>query len=216
MQNALVQLACAHIHMPSRMLLREPNYHLIPSVPLTMVSIFTSPAIELMEWLLLVAESPNVIAEGPKNRYERLENRISQSNNILWLLNLSRYPDELETLLRQREQQSEGSSQSPPLSDSALQTSAVVSRNSNGDTNLFLPQSYPHGYTGPSPSIANTTGQFDQSPELFAHMNVVPNNESNTPSSHSGGYDIVWSTWPPNLPPPSLLRHLWVSHWNAP
>lgn len=46
---------------------------------------YTNITIDLTKWLLLVAESPSIIAEGPKNRYERLENRISQSDNTLWL-----------------------------------------------------------------------------------------------------------------------------------
>ena len=63
--------------------------------------------------LLLVAEVSTTISEGPKNRYERLENRISSSLVIHLLApNIILQPDELEMLLRQKENHS-GRSHSP-------------------------------------------------------------------------------------------------------
>jgi len=56
---------------------------------------------------LLVAEVSTTISEGPKNKYERLENRISSSFVIYFLAPIIILkPDELEMLLRQKESDS--------------------------------------------------------------------------------------------------------------
>lgn len=61
---------------------------------------------------LLVAEVSTTISEGPKNRYERLENRISSSCYLFPCSHLILKPDELEMLLKQKENDS-GRSHSP-------------------------------------------------------------------------------------------------------
>jgi len=139
-----------------------------------------------------VPESTPAVAEGPKSRYERLENRIN----------------ELEALLYQKEQGSDQSVNSPPFFQSSLNSLD----NPNVDPNLSLPQ-------GKSPQIHSTnfsilpTGtrlSSDGGVDLFADQSFCYTEvrEDTTAPPPSPGLDVVWPNWPVNVPRPDMLRHL--------
>lgn len=121
--------------------------------------------------------------DGPKNRYERLENRIN----------------ELEALLGQKEK---GSSASPePGTTSSGQSMADVYPS-------FNESSFPSRYRLTNSSDGSQVQQ--QYPSQATYFDSIVNTNS-TPTSFplpSANLDLVWPNWPQDLPPPDLLRHL--------
>lgn len=118
---------------------------------------------------------PATIAEAPKNKYERLENRIA----------------ELESLLRQKDQALLHSAQNK-LSPSGI----LQPRPFNEAQNFpeFIPEMGRH-FEDVTPDLAS--GLISVSPSIAG--------PSNSPSY---GLDLTWPGWPPQLPPPDLLKHL--------
>ncbi|KAH8982587.1 hypothetical protein EDB92DRAFT_1893745 [Lactarius akahatsu] len=136
--------------------------------------------------------------EAPKNRYEKLENRIN----------------ELEAMLR--DQGSSSASKSPQSSlspPSAHSPNVPIHPGLTGATiptppvfhspSLGLPQSY-QSSPGDYPGISSSSTSFIASAEN-------PSNEvqTDTPFLSPGlGYDVYWPGWPKDLPSPALVRHL--------
>ncbi|KAH7931095.1 hypothetical protein BV22DRAFT_1101451 [Leucogyrophana mollusca] len=120
------------------------------------------------------------VPDGPKNRVERLENRIL----------------ELEALLRQKDQTpcsrnaSEGPSSSQPSS------AAVPLLTSEPSINGPI-------YDEPSLALTTQANQVDIN-QIYPDSYFL-SEDSDFSSSHS---DIFWNHWPPHLPNPDLLRHL--------
>lgn len=75
MPSALVQPVFARMHMQYHILQRAPQYRLSLTVLLMMASTLTIPWVML---IVMTAETTPAVAEGPKNRYEKLENKISR------------------------------------------------------------------------------------------------------------------------------------------
>ncbi|KAF9015250.1 hypothetical protein BDQ17DRAFT_1340740 [Cyathus striatus] len=155
-----------------------------------------------------VAEANSAINDGPKNRYERLENRIN----------------ELETLLRQKESaeavsaaQTHTSSISRSLDQPSFhsQLSSVsnplVTDFSSFPSTSISPSStgMSHQYTGGSPENSVRPRHDSRSPsqDIFSAM-PGGSSLSRDPSNSSLGLDVIWPNWPSSLPKPDLLRHL--------
>ncbi|KAF9460797.1 hypothetical protein BDZ94DRAFT_1265146 [Collybia nuda] len=149
-----------------------------------------------------VAESSATVTDGPKSRYEKLENRIN----------------ELETLLLQKES-------AEPRGTTARHTDAMtdgIYATQPGHTlKIANPlQEYTHFSSGGSESptepvtyqsgvgLAGSQRNHTHSPpqELYVSTPTMASSRSSTGSSL--GLDVIWPNWPPNLPGPELLRHL--------
>lgn len=161
--------------------------------------------------------------EAPKNRYEKLENRISPSINpcrpscrISFVS-----PDELEAMLR--DQNSSAASKSPQPSLSPLSThspnipahpgltgATIPSPSVFHSPSLGLPQSYqssPGDYHGIPSSSTNFVSSAENPPEIVP--TPVNDVQSTPPYIPPGlGYDVYWPGWPKDLPSPALVRHL--------
>lgn len=181
-----------------------------------------------------MAENSSTAPEVPKNRYERLENRISTFQTITYcetVLKVYR-SDELETLLQQKERES--SSSAPPQLNSLShshspesQHAPLASRyqNPNGDPNF----SFNHGRSpsdamvGITQSLSSTSsggmgylnGQYQPARtnsyenQTFSHIAEVRSPTDDPALSPSApGLEMVWPNWPPDVPQVELLRHL--------
>lgn len=145
------------------------------------------------------------VQEAPKNRYEKLENRIN----------------ELEAMLRDQSSstasKSPQSSISPPSTHSPNipahpgLTSATISTPSVFHSpSLGLPQSY-ESPSGDYSGVPSSSKGFTSSAENPPDMVPTPVNDVRTAApflSPGLGYDIYWPGWPKDLPSPALVRHL--------
>ncbi|KAH9162760.1 hypothetical protein EDB89DRAFT_1860500 [Lactarius sanguifluus] len=136
--------------------------------------------------------------EAPKNRYEKLENRIN----------------ELEAMLRDQGSSSASKSPQSSLSPPSAHTPNVpIHLGLTGVTiptpsvfhspSLGLPQSF-QSSPGDYPGISSSSTSFIASAEN-------PSNDvrTDTPFLSPGlGYDVYWPGWPKDLPSPALVRHL--------
>ncbi|KAK0456553.1 hypothetical protein EV421DRAFT_1895773 [Armillaria borealis] len=125
-----------------------------------------------------IHESTAAPSETPKNKYERLENRIS----------------ELEALLRQKENSAaehdiQHQGVFSPQAREAQSSSPSQHSISNGNSH--------HLYPGSRNTSRSPLGKQEQG------ISETPSGAS----SHAG-WDVLWPNWPPNLPEPELLRHL--------
>ncbi|TFK52054.1 hypothetical protein OE88DRAFT_1807933 [Heliocybe sulcata] len=157
-----------------------------------------------------IPETPASTPDGPKSRYERLENRIN----------------ELESLLRQKDQQeaAQGTSYFPAQhanpnrhyrqSASSSDTSdwgGVMAGSTMGtfsDYN-FAAQAYPTPQAdGPGSAYPNhMPPPFEARIDSVSPTGFGVSNKS-SPASGSDGLGLVWSSWSSKLPKPELVRHL--------
>ncbi|KAJ3570257.1 hypothetical protein NP233_g4533 [Leucocoprinus birnbaumii] len=137
-----------------------------------------------------IAETTITPTDGPKSKYERLENRIS----------------ELEALLRQKENRELSiPSTTPPIINQPSPSTAPM--NSTSQSQQPQPSPYSSGELTPTLSLPIPSPQapFPSSfPSSEAHVSA----SSISAASNSIPLDIIWPNWPPNLPGPELLRHL--------
>ncbi|KII93554.1 hypothetical protein PLICRDRAFT_35780 [Plicaturopsis crispa FD-325 SS-3] len=144
-------------------------------------------------------------AEPPRNRYEKLENRIN----------------ELEFLLRQKDAESNRSNsvqvsaeQSPDDSSSDKHPMPTAMSQPVPNFSDLLPgdRLRPEGSTSTQYQENNgTNGHPSLSPPQEAFITAIsPSPPPRTKSTASEHYsqEILWNNWPPNLPAPDLLRHL--------
>lgn len=161
--------------------------------------------------------------EAPKNRYEKLENRISASTipcHPLCLLPIVSL-DELEAMLKDQGSsdptKSIQSSVSPPSSHSpnipghpGLTGATIPTPSVFHSASLGLPQNYqpsPGEYPGITPSSTSFISSAENTPDIVP----TPVNDVQTAGpflSPGLGYDVYWPGWPKDLPSPSLVRHL--------
>ncbi|EPQ56676.1 hypothetical protein GLOTRDRAFT_40182, partial [Gloeophyllum trabeum ATCC 11539] len=137
-----------------------------------------------------IPEASSSSSDGPKSRYERLENRIN----------------ELEALLRQKDQaEALGNGGPPPASFFPAPGPGHHYRHMGFADYSFAAQAYPTpdavGYQThiPSPFEARIDSV---SPTGFGASST------NSPATGSGSDGLVWSSWSPKLPKPELVRHL--------
>ena len=161
--------------------------------------------------------------EAPKNRYEKLENRISQSTGQYRPLShhSSVSPDELEAMLRDQNTSPAGkspqSSLSPPSAHSpnipahpGLTGATIPSPPVFHSPSLGLPQGY-QSSPGDYPGIPSSSTSFISSAENPPDIVPTPVNDVQTAPpfiSPDLGYDVYWPGWPKDLPSPALVRHL--------
>ncbi|KAG6889195.1 hypothetical protein C0995_002910 [Termitomyces sp. Mi166 len=158
-----------------------------------------------------VAESSTSVSEGPRNRHEKLENRIH----------------ELEILLSQRDatirELSSRSSNIPVVSHTSFssQTTGSAAFKTTNLTSEFNGIQLSAQISSPrSPLISHyqngTTitrvpvreeAQFPQQTD-FSSTHVFGSPELTPPTEPSLSLDVMWPNWPPNLPGPELLHHL--------
>ena len=161
--------------------------------------------------------------EAPKNRYEKLENRISSSTipcHPLCLLSFVS-SDELEAMLRDQNSSSASkspqSSLSPPSTHSpnvpvhpGLAGATIPTPSVFHSPSLGLPQSYqssPGDYPGIPPSSTSFISSAENPPDIVP--SPVNDVQTATPFLSPGlGYDVYWPGWPKDLPSPALVRHL--------
>ncbi|KAI9445302.1 hypothetical protein H4582DRAFT_1806331 [Lactarius indigo] len=150
-------------------------------------------------------EGSNGAQEAPKNRYEKLENRIN----------------ELEAMLRDQgspsASKSPQSSLSPPSTHSpnvpvhpGLTGATIPPPSVFHSPGLGLPQSY-QSSPGDYPGITSSSTSFISSVENPSDIVPTPVNDVQTapPFLSPGlGYDVYWPGWPKDLPSPALVRHL--------
>ncbi|PFH54567.1 hypothetical protein AMATHDRAFT_78225 [Amanita thiersii Skay4041] len=148
-------------------------------------------------------------AEGPKNKYERLENRIN----------------ELEALLRQKQE----AEVSPLVSN----RSATISAENLGlDDSVRSNQSEQSSALTPDfTTLSSSESKTDTYSPAFTHLSIIQSQgatpapsqsvlsssyppmtpdsiTSVLPNNPSYGLDVVWSNWPARLPERPLLLHL--------
>ena len=161
--------------------------------------------------------------EAPKNRYEKLENRISQSTSPCHQLSHHSFfsSDELEAMLRDQNS-SPGASKSPQSSLSPPSahspnipahpglTGATIPSPVFHSPSLGLPQGY-QSSPGDYPGIPSASTSFVSSVENPPDIVPTPVNDVQTAPpfiSPDLGYDVYWPGWPKDLPSPALVRHL--------
>ena len=169
--------------------------------------------------------------EPPKNRYEKLENRISTSPSwrrflpIHDISSVSSFPGELEAMLKDQNPLAADTSsqssispsaqtQSPSLPTYAGLTNSSIPTLTFHTPDLGLPQNYEPSsvtFTGVTSSPKSFFSLVDTHPEsVKTPAAVVSELQGDTSSflSHGLGYDVIWPAWPRDLPSPSLVRHL--------
>ncbi|KAI9513029.1 hypothetical protein F5148DRAFT_462319 [Russula earlei] len=147
--------------------------------------------------------------EVPKNRYEKLENRINELEAML--------KDQNSPTASKSSQPSPSAlSQSPSLPVPPGLTSATVSSPPSAfhSPDLGLPQGFhlpPVAFTGLTspknfiapvdtlPDVVNLSSANDATSEVQGDVLFLP---------HGFGYDVFWPGWPRDLPSPGLVRHL--------
>lgn len=156
-----------------------------------------------------IAENTATVSDGPKNRFEKLESRIT----------------ELEALLAQKDAvvaaaTREISSRSHFLDQSFSVQSAITPTALNTSSSSHDYHGFPSAHT--SSAVSPVTSLYQNGlPINRAPYQDQPNfslqpmfngdgyNGSTIPSvDPSFGMDLMWPSWPPNLPHPNLLRHL--------
>jgi hypothetical protein len=146
--------------------------------------------------------------EAPKNRYEKLENRINELEAMLKDQNPSAPTKSAQSSL------SPPSTHSPniPAHPGLIPTPSVFHGPSLG-----LPQSYqssPGDYPGISPSSTSFISSAENPPDIVSPVNDV---QTAGPFLSPGlGYDVYWPGWPKDLPSPSLVRHLVEAFFSLP
>jgi len=172
----------------------------------------------------VVAETP-AVPEGSKNRYERLENRISQLGLHQTLSTFQKLIDfildELETLLQQKENGSISERESEFYSD-GKGSDRSVGQHRVLDISLtvcliYLPCLFmlvgsnyiisPQYTSAHDIDTVPANSHISHSPPQPLHAKVSSISEP-TPSSPS--LEMMWTTRPSSLPGPELLRHLYV------
>ncbi|KAI0051666.1 hypothetical protein FA95DRAFT_1511617 [Auriscalpium vulgare] len=144
-------------------------------------------------------EIPGIIGalDPPKNRYEKLENRIN----------------ELEALLKDQSVSADMDSPNLDFSDLA----STLPLNSASATGLSSPisQFQPSLATYQMPINFTTvdSSPSDPSPSALAsNISSSPtiqiDSGASMPSTDQFSYDVFWPSWPPDLPLPNMLRHL--------
>jgi hypothetical protein len=184
----------------------------------TSLALFFRPKRFKPSWTVASSAGP----EAPKNRYEKLENRIS--SYILFyspIPSLTLYSlDELEAMLRDQNSpsanKSSKSSLSPPAThpatlptSSGFQPVSVSAPSGFHSLNAGLPQCYqspPFNFTGMITSSENFISLAENHPEVVNIPSI--NSEPHDPNSFLTSNDLFWPGWPSDLPPPSLVRHL--------
>ena len=170
--------------------------------------------------------------DPPKNRYEKLENRIGEFNVIdaryryIHSLHVP-YADELEALLRERGSIKPLRSKLPPSHatdtssssfDGLASSPAVV----NGSAPSGLSSHTHSSMLGTNPfqeDITNFSARVDISRyinnlgssgnNVFEQQNVSASRVAGSDSQTSDlSYQLSWPGWPVDLPAPTLLRHL--------
>ncbi len=159
--------------------------------------------------------------EAPKNRYEKLENRISSSMFTCHPFCPSLVSsDELEAMLRDQNSPSDNKSSPPSLSPPSkhspnlsthpgLTGAPIRTPSVFHDPNLDLSHGYQssQGYPGMSPSPKNFVSSTENPPDVVP--TPVNDVQTATPFLSPGlGYDVYWPGWPKDLPSPALVRHL--------
>ncbi|KZT30482.1 hypothetical protein NEOLEDRAFT_1053482 [Neolentinus lepideus HHB14362 ss-1] len=149
------------------------------------------------------AEVSTPAAEGPRSRYERLENRIN----------------ELEALLRQKEQRGIGHPRnSPHATEPPMGPLAMQSLPFNGDPMLKLPGLSPllpemtFGTQPDGRTRNDGVGSYSHGGASFGaridSISPASNGNSAEIATSSTNASMVWAAWPPNLPSADLVRHL--------
>lgn len=167
--------------------------------------------------------------EAPKNRYEKLENRISSYMAVLVPLTTShsfQSSDELEAMLKDQNAPPVTNSSKPNLSPSSahsqspslpvyhgLSSSSISTPPSSFHSpDLALPQSYQPSsvtFTGIAPSSKSFISPVDAQPEVINISSVTLEAQDTTSFlTHGFGYDVFWPGWSRDLPSPGLVRHL--------
>jgi hypothetical protein len=160
-------------------------------------------------------------AEAPKNRYEKLENRISSYMFLSPIPSVTLYSlDELEAMLRDQNSPSANKSSKSSLSPPPTHTPSLPTSSGLQDVSVSTPsgfhslnpglsqcyQSPPFNFTGITPSPET----FISLAENHAEVVNIPtiNSEPQGPNSLLTSGDLFWPGWPSELPSPSLVRHL--------
>lgn len=123
--------------------------------------------------------------------------------------------DELEALLRQKDQGSDQSVSSPPPFES-LPSSLD---NPQWDPNFSFPSEKHTQDRFINPSTSAGATQMSSGGDMhffaganllkdqpFSHITEVP--ESGKATLPTSGFELIWPNWPANVPHPDLLRHL--------
>lgn len=170
----------------------------------------------------------NGAQEPPKNRYEKLESRISEIGIALVLIRPTHYlslADELESLLK--DQGSLSNANSPPMGERSSTATLLndstspspASNNFGPTTGIRLDPATEIGvnYGEPPFSFSSHMDTFPSGPSPPNAINsssIVGASASGSPSDQYG-FDVFWPSWPRNLPLPNLLRHLYVPSSNS-
>ncbi|KXN89934.1 hypothetical protein AN958_04938 [Leucoagaricus sp. SymC.cos] len=129
----------------------------------------------------IVAETSLAPSEGPKSKYERLENRIS----------------ELETLLHQKESKERAAISVTPSTNTQTPTPGAPASG--------VPQQQFNAYA----SVGSPDARIpSRSPPQDSFISVQPPENNTSVASIPFALDVMWPNWPPDLPGPELLRHL--------
>ena len=172
--------------------------------------------------------------EVPKNRYEKLETRISSylasllqcTTSYLFLF----CPDELEAMLKDQTSSPPDKSSPSSLSPASAQSQSSSLPNYAGltSTTISTPSSILHSpdfglrqdyqpssltFTGVTPPLKSFISPIDNHLEEMKILTtdaVISEIQGDTTSflSQGFGYDVMWPAWPRDLPSPSLVRHL--------
>lgn len=154
------------------------------------------------------------VQEVPKNRYEKLETRIN----------------ELEAMLKDQTSSSPNKSSPSSLSPASVQSQPSSLSNYAGLTNATtstpssilqspdfgLRQDYQPSsltFTGVTPPLKSFISPVDNHLEEMKVPTTdafISELQGDTTSflSQGFGYDVIWPSWPRDLPSPSLVRHL--------
>ena len=202
MQSGHVRLVFVRMLMrwPTNLRMLKYHYHLNPNAHLTTVR-QQCPSMSHCQLTSQAVAENEPIVETPKNRYERLENRISPSRTSLTQNPAdARVSGELEGLLLQKEQSLESNglvgdhTPSPLVSGFLQQTPHPKHTQSSGSSSPF--------------QLGNI---FDTNQTTTRNLGAIPHYLSLSPMDSTSppyGLDLVWSNWPPNVPHLELLRHL--------
>ncbi|KAK2461839.1 hypothetical protein APHAL10511_006302 [Amanita phalloides] len=136
-----------------------------------------------------VAEA-NTLSEGPKNKYERLENRIN----------------ELEALLRQKQEESVSSRQSPMLSVENISEDTGLSQTLISNAEIMASTSGFH--LGDAQSESHTQSAMTDTTIIGTYILPLESDRDDFAQIPNHGADLIWSSWPPLLPEQPLLLHL--------
>lgn len=121
-------------------------------------------------------------------------------------------PDELETLLRQKDSLTESPSGSmQPRKNSAGSSSSPTLTSSSSQAPQFN-QATRDNSISPSNSCSLPDTRNGRAVSLTKHLDgsheFMPGIVNDTSLGPAFGLDMAWPNWPPNLPGPELLRHL--------